>query len=181
MIAQTPNSAYYLPVGGLALVSDAAPVMHAGRAVDAHRDCRPIFRADVENSFSDQNSIGLDTDGIVERYIFPQGFKQSRQPGVTEKKRLTTMKRDRKRALLRRRQVAKGECNCKSCFVRDPFGHGSPTRVSHVVNVAIATVDVAAARDFDENGIDRDHVPDALNFIDGLSIVPMVGPVVSAS
>ncbi len=62
----------------------------------------------------------------------------------------------------------------------DPFGHGSPARVTQVVDIAVATFDVAAAFDFDEDSIDRDHFSETRNSIDNLAIVPMVGPVISA-
>jgi len=44
------------------------------------------------------------------------------------------------------------------CLRRDMVGHLLPATVSHIVDITVSAVDVAAAGNFDKNGIYFDHV-----------------------
>jgi hypothetical protein len=56
--------------------------------------------------------------------------------------------------------------------------HVGPTVIAHVVDVAVAAVDVAAAGDFDEDSIEFDHVPTPLAYHSAGAVVPVMHPVV---
>lgn len=67
------------------------------------------------------------------------------------------MEHDREWAMLRAGQVPQGSCDGSGCFSGDLVGHVGPAAIAHVVDVAVTAIDVAAAGDLDEDGVEFDH------------------------
>ncbi len=87
----------------------------------------------------------------------PEAAEQIRERGDAEQERFPTVEDDAKAPPLRFGEFGEVRYNGRYDRLRHPLGLITPSSVAHVVDIAITAIEVAAARDFEQDCIDGDH------------------------
>ncbi|GLI97050.1 hypothetical protein Sbs19_08680 [Sphingobium sp. BS19] len=113
-----------------------------------------MIRTGIEYIRINQHAVGLHTDAAGVTQLRPQLSEQCCKLTGTHEQRLAAMQYDGERSALRMQKISKVGAYAGLDFSAQPLRLISPTVVTHVIDVAVAAIQVAAARDLEEDSVD---------------------------
>ena len=129
------------------------PVMHVGRPIAADAQARVVPRVKIQPVIVDQHAVALCNDGEVRRRQAPsQVREEALGMGFAEQQRLTPVnfqrhsRRRKRTAMFRQTRYQRIEVGRVQ-----PLRPLAPALIDTVINVAIATVDIATLGDLDHH------------------------------
>jgi hypothetical protein len=136
---------------------DTMAIMHTGGPIEADADPDIIPCANVDDRVGQQEAVGLEMEARAGTDPRSHDVARALKLRSADEQGFAAVKDDAKRALLRGDQMRQLVCEREDRPLKHSLWLIAPRFVAHVVDVAIIAVEVAPARQLDENGVDDDH------------------------